>query len=220
MRQPGAGGGQPDDRGRAPESASFDAARVGGGRRVQPSVFVVGFLALLGGLIAVSVGGRGPASASAPPAAVASTSPSRIAPPAATPTVRPRPMPTTIDVRTEPGPVVTSPPGAIELLARRQAGAMFVHGDVFVPRVTWVYVSLQDDTGDVAGWASVSVPGAAGPGKEDGPTLRFDVELPVPERFAGRVWLSANAYDADGALIATVRLGVPAIVRPRIEFEP
>jgi hypothetical protein len=104
--------------------------------------------------------------------------------------------------------VVTSPPGVIQLVARRQVGAMFVHGDVFVPRVTWVSVSLLDDGGNVAGWASVSVPGAAGPGQSDGPTLRFDVELPVPEAFAGRLWLDANAYDADGALIGSVRLEV------------
>jgi hypothetical protein len=220
MGEPGRRGRQADDNGRPPESASFEAARVGSRRRLQPSVFVVGFLAVLAGLVAVSVGGRGPAAASALPLALASAALTDVAPPPATPTTRPRPAPTPRIDRTDQGPVVTTAPGAFQLLARRQTGAMFVHGDVFVPRVTWVYVSLQDDTGDVGGWASVSVPGAAGPGEGDGPTLRFDVELPVPDRFSSRVWLSANAYDADGSLIATVRLGVPAILRPRIEFEP
>jgi hypothetical protein len=75
--------------------------------------------------------------------------------------------------------------------------------------VTWVFVSLQDDSGRVAGWASVSVPGAAGPGNGDGPTLRFDVELAVPAGFEGRLWVQANAYDAAGTQIASSRLDLP-----------
>ena len=38
----------------------------------------------------------------------------------------------------------------------RESASMFVHGDVFVERVTWVFVSLQDDA-DLANltiWAS------------------------------------------------------------------
>jgi len=202
---------------REPESATFETARVGG-RRARPPIFIVGFLAVLVGLIAISVGGRGSVGATPPPVAFASPPASRGVAPTAAPTDSP--SPTSIIIRADQFPVVTSPPGAIELLARRQIGALFVHGDVFVARVTWVSVSLLDDVGNVAGFASVSVPGAAGPAHSDGPTLRFDVELPVPDTFAGRLWLDANAYDADGRLVGTVRLEIPTGVRPRIEFEP
>lgn len=117
-------------------------------------------------------------------------------------------------------PVVTSGPGPIQLVAQRSAAGMFVHGDVFVPRVTWVYLSLSDDAGNIAGWASVSVPGAAGPGRSAGPTLRFDVELAIPAAFTGRLWISANAYNDAGSLIVGTRLDVASTLRPRLQFEP
>jgi hypothetical protein len=106
-------------------------------------------------------------------------------------------------------PIVSSFGGPIELKARRHPETMYVHGDVYVEKVTWVFVSLQDRSGRVAGWASVSVPGAAGPGVGEGPTLRFDVEVAIPsEEFQGTLWIQANAYDSSGTLIATTRLGV------------
>ena len=107
-----------------------------------------------------------------------------------------------------PAPFLTSGPGPIQLQARRNAVGMFVHGDVFVPRVTWVYLALRDAAGGTAGWASVSVPGAAGPGTESGPTMRFDIELAIQPTFTGPLWINANAYDAGGALVATTRLQV------------
>ncbi len=192
---------------RDPESASFETARVGV-RRTRPPLSVVGFLVLIGGLVAVGVGGRGPAPAPSVPL-IAAASPS--------PTIEPAGVAQSPPAVVFPGPssspdaapIITSGPGPIELLARRHPETMFVHGDVFVPRVTWVFVSLQDDDGRVAGWASVSVPGAAGPGIGSGPTMRFDVEVALPDGYEDRLWIQANAYDADGAQIANVRLEVP-----------
>jgi hypothetical protein len=102
------------------------------------------------------------------------------------------------------GPQMTSDPGPIQLSARRQPNSVFVHGDVFVADVTWVFVSLQDARGRVAGWASVSVPGAAGPGTDGGPTLRFDVELAAAYvNFPGALALQATAYDGSGRAVAS-----------------
>ena len=192
--------------GREPESASFETARVAA-RRTRPPIFVLGFLGVIAALVVVGVGGRVPASpTSAPPVAVRSPSPiptSAIATPAP-PVVFPRPVESP-----DAAPIFTSGPGPIQIVARRHPETMYIHGDVFVPRVTWVFVSLQDDDGRVAGWASVSVPGAAGPGLEDGPTMRFDVEVALPDGYEGRLWIQANAYDADGAQVASSRLEVP-----------
>jgi hypothetical protein len=95
---------------------------------------------------------------------------------------------------------------------------MFVHGDVFVDQVTWVFVSLQNPTGRIAGWASVSVPGAAGPGARDGSTLRFDLELAVPSDFvAGPIWIQAHAYDSQGRVVASARLGTNPDGGPWVE---
>lgn len=191
--------------GREPESASFETARVAASR-TRPPLFVLGFVGVITALVMVGVGGQGPVTpTSAPPVAVASPSPtSAPLPTAAPPVVFPRPAESP-----DAAPVLTSGPGPIQIVARRHPETMFVHGDVFVPRVTWVFVSLQDDDGRVAGWASVSVPGAAGPGTEDGPTLRFDVEVALPEGYEGRLWIQANAYDADGAQVASSRVEVP-----------
>lgn len=198
--------------GRAPETASFETARVGA-RRTRPPLLVIGFLAVIAALVVVGVGGRGPAGpTSAPPVAVDSAGTGNPGPTVASP-------PPVIFPGTSPGvlppempraaPILRSEPGPIEIVARRHPETMFIHGDVFVPRVTWVFVSLQDDEGRVAGWASVSVPGAAGPGVGSGPTLRFDVEVAVPDGYEDRLWIQANAYDADGAQVASTRLEVP-----------
>lgn len=198
--------------GREPESASFATVRVGA-RRTRPPFFVLGFLAIIAALVVVGVGGRGTIEpTTAPPVAVDSAS---VGP--AVPTVMatpPRLVFPGASADASPAipraaPILTSGPGPIQIVARRHPETMFIHGDVFVPRVTWVFVSMQDDDGRVAGWASVSVPGAAGPGVGNGPTLRFDVEVAVPDGYEDRLWIQANAYDADGAQIASTRLEVP-----------
>lgn len=205
---------------RAPESASFDTTRVGG-PRFQPPIVVAGFLVLLLTIVGVGVGGQ-VTPAPTPPPIAALASGGVPAPTAAPPSARPTAEPPRGPRATPPAPVPvrTSGPGPIQLLAQRGAAGIFVHGDVFVPRVTWVYVSLVDDTGNVAGWASVSVPGATGPGQGSGPTLRFDVEVAIPAGFNGRLWVSANAYDQAGALIAGTRLEADPLLRPRMQFEP
>lgn len=219
MRQGGAAGMQPEDRGHPPEHAEFEAARVGGSRRSQaPVIAVLGFVVVLGAIVAIGLGGRVPPGATSilPGGArpSASLAPSVLVPTPAEATARPllSPLPA--------APLLTSGPGPIQLIAQRGAGGMFVHGDVFVPRVTWVYVSLSDDAGNIAGWASVSVPGAAGPGRGAGPTLRFDVELALPDAFDGRLWISANAYDDAGTLIAGTRVEVPSARRPPVQLGP
>lgn len=200
---------------REPESATFEAARVGSSR-ARPPVFILGFLVVIGAMIAISVGSRGLPAATAVPVALAPSLAPTPTLAAAISTVEPAPsQPDGIDV-----PVATSPPGDIQLLARRVPASIFVHGDVFVPSATWVYVSLRDDAGNVAGLASVSVPGGAGAAQGAGPTLRFDVELAVPASFSGRLWVDATVYDTSGKLAASTRLEVASPLRPRLQFEP
>lgn len=198
--------------GREPDGASFASARLPG-RRGRPPAFLLAFLAVLAGIVVLGVGGRTSADpAVIPPVALVSPSAILVAA-----SLTPTPTPLPRGPRFSPGlpptlaPILTSGPGPIELQARRHPETMFVHGDVFGEHVTWVFVSLQDDGGRVAGWASVSLPGAAGPGVGAGPSLRFDVELAVPaDAFSGRLWVLANAYDTAGQLIASTRLEVGA----------
>lgn len=208
-------GDRPD---REPESASFEAARVGT-RRGSPPLYIVGFLAVVGAFVAVGVGGRTAAEPTPPPAAIEVSG-------AVTPEPSPAPTPALADPGFGRAPAVGSAqlfrtgPGQIELEARRLPRSIYIHGDIFVPGVTWVFVSLVDGSGQVAGWASVSVPGAAGPARTEAPALRFDVEMALPEGLSGRLWLAANAYDARSSEIANVGLEVTLRSNSRMENEP
>jgi len=194
---------------RPPESATF-AGRVGNGRG-RPPLLALGFVVLLAGMVAVGVGGHAPGPSPLASSAAAGGSTPPVAATFQHSSPEREPVPLAASPSPPMAPVVTSLGGPIEIRARRHPETMYVHGDVYVERVTWVFVSLQDRSGRVAGWASVSVPGAAGPGVGEGPTLRFDVELAVPsEAFEGPLWIRVNAYDVTGKLIGTTKVGVNA----------
>jgi hypothetical protein len=199
--------------GREADGAVFAAERVAR-RHDRTPILVAAILLTIGGLVVAgfdregSGGPGGLAAVASPPASVRAPGPGG----GPNPTVAPAGtwVPNSPDVSPDSAPILTSPPGAITLKARRHPETMFVHGDVFVERVTWVFVSLHDEASRVVGWASVSVPGAAGPGVEGGPTLRFDVELLLPEYALGEIlWIQANAYDVGGGMIASTRLEAP-----------
>ena len=191
---------------RPPDSASFEPVRLTT-RRARPPVVILGFLAVVASIVAIGVGGESRPAATATAAALPSIRPTRL------PT-QPTRLPAVPTFQPQLAPIVTSGPGVIQIQARRDDTTMFVHGDIYLPHVTWVFLSLQDDTGQVAGWASVSVPGAVGPGASDGPSLRFDVEMAIRPAFTGRLWIQVQAYDADALPAATTRVEVPAPVGP------
>ncbi len=201
--RPGDAGRDPGPRpGREPERAEFAIARVGGGNRWSPFA-VAAIAAVVMGMVGIAVGSRlSTPPPAVPPVAVAATSaPSFVAETAA-------PLPTVGSLRVPIVPVQTSDPASkkVRLQVQRQPSGMFVHGDVYVAKVTWVFVSLRDASGTVTGWASVSVPGAAGPGVRGGPTMRFDVELAVPADFTGPVTIQATAYDGSGRVIGSTQM--------------
>ena len=186
--------------GREPEAADFSAARVQGPRRVQP-ILVAGWLVVLGGVVALGLSGRSTQSGTGA-GAVASIGQSVSARPSTAP------QPTLVarlpDFPADLTPVQTNGPGPIQLQAQRQASSVFVHGDIYAANITWVFFSLQGPDGRVAGWASVSVPGSAGPAAASGaPAMRFDVELAVPDDFnQGPLAVLAHAYNSHGVLVS------------------
>lgn len=205
--------GRPEGRernARPPESASFETARLrGGGGRGRPPVLAFGFVAVLGMVVAAGVGGR-LGGGSFPKGGGELTAPS--ADPlesAEGPTVDPFASPRLPAFPEDAGPVYTSGPGPMHVQAKRHPQTMFVHGDIDAASITWVYVGVLDDAGRVAGWTSVSVPGSAGPNANGGPTMRFDVELAIPPDFTGRLWVRAQAYGADGTVVASTNVEIP-----------
>jgi hypothetical protein len=200
--------------GREPESASFETARVPS-RGGPPPLLILGFLVLVGAFVAVGVGGQSSVALTRPPVALATPSSSPAAA-ATTPQRSARSSP----AAPTPVPVMTSGPGPIQLQAQRFDTSMHVHGDVFIPRVTWVFMSVQDGDGGVAGWGSVSVPGAAGDARTNGPTLRFDIDVAIAAEFSGPLWLFANGYDDSGTRVASARVQIDPLIRSRELFEP
>ena len=212
-------GGEPQAA-RAPEGATFEAIQIGA-RRQRPPIFVLAFAALFAGLVAVGLGTRNPSGGPAEPGSgVALASGLRTpAPVSSTRSIVPGSRSPLFSP--DMAPVVTNGDGPIVIHARRHPETIYVHGDVFVEQVTWVFVSLQDVSGRVAGWASVSVPGAAGSGVDDGPTLRFDVELTVPSDLNnGSLWIQVNAHNSAGKLVANTRLEIDRDGRGPVSAAP
>ena len=87
---------------------------------------------------------------------------------------------------------------------------MFIHGDVYVAGVSWVFVNITSENGRIAGWTSVSVPGGAVAPAATGPALRFDVELALPDWATGPLSVRANAHTSAGDSVASEELGVDA----------
>lgn len=212
-RSPGGSGarrdrsGEPSERGeRRAEGATFASARVA--RRRDRSPFaVIAFVVGIGGLVVAGLAGREEPAGGVPanPTPITSVVAGGSTPPPMA-IYSQRPFPRQSPDR---APILTTGPGPIVLITRRHPETLFVHGDVFVEQVTWVFVNLQDAAGRVAGWTSVSVPGGAGPGAGDGATLRFDVELAIPGSFDSSLWLQAMAYDEEGTLVSSQRLEIP-----------
>jgi hypothetical protein len=179
----------------------FTSARVAGAQR-RPPLLLLGWLVLLGGVVALGVSGRSADDNTTAPQGGAGAIASIGARLTTLPTA---PAPTSGSLPRMPvvAPVQTNEAGPIQLQAQRHRETVFVHGDVYAVNITWVFLSLRAADGRVAGWASVSVPGSAsmvgGTGK---PALRFDIELAVPAGFSdGPLVVQANAYNVHGTLV-------------------
>lgn len=197
--------------GRQPESADFAASRVRGSKR--PPILVVGWVVVLGGVMALGLSARSGESGGGPAVAGAAspaTSTLELQPNSSFFRIIDRSIPPRFDPDFPSFPtnvVATSAPGPINLQASRHPSTIFIHGDVFAQQVTWVFVSLQSLDGQVGGWASVSIPGGASDGRDHRPALRFDVELAVPTGMATEALVvQALAYNAAGVLVATTRV--------------
>jgi hypothetical protein len=189
---------------RPPEQVDFAAARIGRGRR-RPPIVALAWIVVLAGAVGLGLSGRSPDEAGAGTATTVT-----FAAGTPGPTIRQVPTQTPFErIALPPAPVITSEPGRpISLQIQRHTESLFVHGDVNVAAITWVFVSVIDDDGRVVGWSSVSVPGGVGSGRDHRPSLRFDVEIPMPDWAINRLWVQATAYDATGGIVGAERLGV------------
>ena len=213
MTDAGGSGAPPGD------AASFDVRRLGDGRR-RPAAMLMAWLVGLGALVALGLAGRDAPAVGAPGGTALPPLPSLVAGEPTPGSFAAAPTPILVVADGSPRPNgwrsrVSSGPGPVSLQVVRTAASMFVHGDIEVDDVVWVFVSVQSGDGRIAGWTSLSFPGSVGRVDGAGPAMRFDVELVIPaDMLDGPLWAQANVYDARGQQVATTRLEVP-IPSPR-----
>jgi len=208
-RRPGDGGWDSRARpGEDPAGVSFATTRIDPRRR-GPLVFLVALVAILAGTVAIGLIGRASTdSAGLPPVGLTASA----TPPATNQPTPAAPSAAMFGNRPPPaaGGTLTSGPGSLQLVARVTFSGISVHGSGFAPNIVWVFVSLRDHLGRIQGWTSVSVPAVTGTAPSDGPTLRFDIEFPMPVDVAGPLVIEANAYDNTTQRIAWAGIEVPS----------
>lgn len=174
--------------------------------RRRPPIVALAWIGVLAGVVALGLSGRAPDESDVGAAVTAGPTALDVGSVLLFPAASGAPIPR---ASFRPAPVISSQPGRpVSLEIQRHTESLFVHGDVNVAAVTWVFVSVTGEDGHVAGWSSVSVPGGVGPGQDHRPALRFDVEIPVPDWASMVLWVQATAYDATGRVVGTERLGV------------
>lgn len=185
------------------EEAVFSGA-IPRDRARPPVLLLLVFGLALAGIVAVGIAGRTPGSqeSAVPPSRPVAAAPSDALATPIIEVVGP-------DVSPDHAPIATSGPGDVQLSVRRHPESLFISGDVFVPGVSWVFVSVQDAGRRIAGWTSVSIPGGAGPAASGGPSFRFAVELALPgDSREGPLLVQANAYSSSGQVTSSATVEV------------
>jgi hypothetical protein len=182
-------------------SATFAAERVPGSRR--PPILLVGWVLVLGGIVALGLSGRAPDPGPEPGGVALVPAPSLVPthPPAATLSRRFDPAYPSLIVTavTEPGP--------IQFQAVRSPSSIAVHGTTNTQQVARVLVSVQSLDGRLAGSTSTRIRGPYGDGADHLPPQAFVLSLPMPARIGVRVVVvEAAAYSAGGELVASARV--------------
>lgn len=191
----------PQESARAAESVAFAPTRVGAvHRRASTPLVGVAWLIVLGtvvGIGLVSPAGTDPVATTAPDGRVAPAAHASVAHlPASTPTVRSPGLP-----RPVPGP--SDAPNLIAVSVKPVAGGVAVTGTVLSDAVVWVFVSVQDASGNVETWRSIS---SEDPAFRPDHRPSFTMQLLVsPQPGGQRVWIEANAYNAIGRKVGSVR---------------
>lgn len=196
--------GGPSEPGARVENAAFAPVRVGESRRwAWTPVIAAGWLLLLGGVIALGALGRvgtSPDPSTVPARAAAPPIPGPGSPvPTMSPEGRPGRLPGS-------GPTLTDAPNLIAVSITPSARGVDLTGTVLSKAVVWVFVSVQDASGNVESWQSVST---EDPGFRPDQQPSFTMRIDVPSRAAGQpVWIEANAYNAIGRKLGSVRRAV------------
>jgi hypothetical protein len=99
-------------------------------------------------------------------------------------------------------------PLLLALDAQATGGLLFVHGDVYTRGAMLVVVSVADQDHRTLDVRSINMPGGS-TAFRTGPNDRFSLAIPLTLTAAKQpAWVLADAYDHNGAIIASARVQV------------
>jgi hypothetical protein len=192
---------------RPAERADFEPARLNGLRR-RPLIAIVGWVVVLGGVVALGLTGRTgeAASVSATQAAVPQAG-SAIGRSAAL-----NPTASGLSRRFDPAfpslvVVETGETTSLAVRATRQPSTVAIHGVVLAHEATTVMFVLRALDGYVAKSIEMSVPELLADGRNSRPSWPMDVEFAIPTAMAASAFVvEADLYGPGGARIDLIRL--------------
>jgi len=199
---------------RPPEPVDFEAARVIVGRR-RPSLFMAGWVVLLGGVVALGIIGRwGEASGAAGAAQAASLADAAGDARASSGHTDggPRPPGLELSHRFDPAfpslvVVEAGETGSLAVEATRRPSTVTIHGAVLAAGATAVRFSMQGLDGEVARSVALGVPELLADGRNHRPSWRMDLEMAIPTALAATALvIEADLYGPGGGRIDRIRL--------------
>ena len=192
---------------RPAQRADFEPARLDGPRR-RPSIAIVGWVAVLGGVVALGLTGRsGEAAGISATHAPALPTGSAVGRSAAS-----KPAGWELSRRFDPAfpnlvVVETGETTSLAVRATRKPSTVAIHGVVLAQEATAVTFVLQALDGYVATSIELSVPELLADGRNSRPSWPMDVEFPIPTGMAASAFVvEADLYGSDGARIDLIRL--------------
>ncbi|HEX3266329.1 MAG TPA: hypothetical protein VHR16_11735 [Candidatus Limnocylindrales bacterium] len=100
------------------------------------------------------------------------------------------------------------PPPLLSLDAQATGGLVFVHGDVFTRGALYVVVRIADAANGTLDIRALNMPGGS-TAFRTGPNDRFSIAFRLIDPLSKQpAWVSADAYDHNGAIIATARAAI------------
>ena len=185
----------------AADEAMFAMERVPRGRSVKPVALIALVIAGLA-VAGVLTSAHGPTAAVAPSRAPAATAATAVA----NGTARSRDADGRDWNAFKNGDDRVTPP-LLALDAQASAGLVFVHGDVYTRGASYVVVRLANDAGTLD-LRALDMPGGS-TAFRTGPNDRFSVSFQLIDPLEKpALWVFADAYDHNGAIIATARAAV------------
>jgi hypothetical protein len=189
------------------DEAVFAIERVPRGRGLKAAAALIVVIAGLTVAGVIGNGGNAPEVASSISSGLGgpiATEPAALAG-ASSPTASPKEW---TGVKTGDDRVVPSfKPLLLALDAQSSDGLLFVHGDVYTRNAMLVVVSIADGEHRTIDVRSVNMPGGS-TALRTGPNDRFSLAIPVDAETAKPAWVWADAYDHNGAIIASARVEV------------